>query len=220
MSQKSADLQRLIDCGVIAILRAPTTEQARQLASAVNEGGIVGLEVALTTPGAVPLIRELSGTLGDRARIGAGTVLNARQAHEALEAGARFIASPAYDPQVLQVTLRAGVVAIPGALTPAEILNAWRAGADLVQVFPSASVGPAYFRDLLRSLPHLRLMAVGGVRLRDVAEWIRSGAMLVGVGADLVLDGAVERGDWKAVARRVKDFVTAVQAARAQPPIG
>src|SRR5262245_25551968 len=190
MSDKPQRLKRLTDCGVIAIIRTDSAEKARNIAMAAVDGDVVGVEVTLTTPGALDVMRALHEKLGDRAIIGAGTVLNARQAQDVLEAGATFIVSPAYDPQVLQLSLRSGAISIPGAFTPAEILGVSRAGADLIKVFPSTSVGPTYFRDLLRPLPHLKLIATGGVTLNDAAEWIRSGSVLVGVGGDLVRDNA------------------------------
>ena len=214
MSPKQALLQRLIDTGVIAIIRTDSAEKASGIARAAIEGGVVGVEVTLTTPGAVGLMQRLQEDFADRAVIGAGTVLNARDAKEVLDVGAKFIVSPAFDAQVLQLTLRAGAISIPGAFTPAEILNVSRAGADLIKVFPSTSVGPTYFRDLLRPLPNLKLIATGGVTMNDVEEWIRAGSVLVGVGGDLVRDGAAEKGDWSGISRRAAEFLAAVRRAR------
>lgn len=214
MSDKAANLKRLIDVGVIAIVRTDSYDNAMNIAHAAIEGGAAGVEMTLTTPDAIRAIRELSSSHGAKALIGAGTVMDARQANEVLDAGAKFVVAPVFDPKVVQLTLRAGAISIPGAFTVAEILNASRAGADLIKVFPSTSVGPAYFRDLLRPLPHLKVIATGGVTLNDVEEWIRSGSVLVGVGGDLIPAGALQKQDWKAVTARTAEFVAAVKRAR------
>jgi len=214
MHEKAANLSRLIDCGVIAIIRTHSAGQARGIAMAAVEGGAVGVEITLTTPDGLSIIKELSAKLAGRAIIGAGTVLNATTCKEAIDAGAKFIVSPAFDAQTLSFTLRSGVISIPGAFTPAEILTVVRAGADLIKVFPSTSVGPAYFRDLLRPLPHLKLIATGGVTMDDVEEWIKSGSVLVGVGGDLIPGDAAERGDWQAIADRTASFIAKVKLAR------
>ncbi|HRK31860.1 MAG TPA: bifunctional 4-hydroxy-2-oxoglutarate aldolase/2-dehydro-3-deoxy-phosphogluconate aldolase [Tepidisphaeraceae bacterium] len=214
MHEKATNLQRMIDCGVIAIVRTQSADTARAIARAAITGGAGGIEITLTTPDGLEIIAELSREFGQRCIIGAGTVLNATTCTAALRAGAKFIVSPSYDPQTLQLALKSGAISIPGAFTPAEILTVSRAGADLIKVFPSTSVGPAYFRDLLRPLPHLKLIATGGVTMNDAAEWIQSGSILVGVGGDLIPEGAIERGDWDAVSARTAAFVETVRLAR------
>src|SRR5204862_199135 len=125
----------------------------------------------------------------------------------AIEAGAEFVVSPAFDAEVVAMTLRHGKLSIPGALTPTEILRAWDAGADVVKVFPSTALGPQYFRDLLAPMPQLKLMPTGGVDIRNVGEWIKAGAVCVGAGSSMIPKDLMVRKDWKAISNNARAFV-------------
>lgn len=214
MLDKALNLARLTDCGVVAIIRTDSADRAVQIGLAAAEGGVAGVEVTLTTPDGLSAVKTLCARLGDRAVVGAGTVLNARECGDALEAGAKFIVSPNFDVQVLKLAGRSGAVCIPGAFSPTEILAAHRAGADVVKLFPSTSVGPTYAADILRPLPFLKLMPTGGVTLQNVAEWIKAGVAMVGVFRDLAPAEAVGRADWSEITRRAAAYVAAVKAAR------
>lgn len=212
--RKAAWLARLLDCGVIAVIRAPSRDVAVDIAKACVEGGVVGIEITLPTPGALEAIAACARAFGDSAIVGAGTVMDARAASEALSAGARFIVSPIFDPPSVMLTLRAHAIAIPGAFTPAEIVAATRAGADAVKLFPSTSVGPAYIADLRRPLPWLKVMPTGGVTLRDLPEWLRAGAVAVGAGSDLLQPDLIARKGWSALAARAREYVATVKRVR------
>jgi 2-dehydro-3-deoxyphosphogluconate aldolase / (4S)-4-hydroxy-2-oxoglutarate aldolase len=200
-------LDQLLASGVIAVLRARDVKDLTQVARALGEGGVRALEITLTTPGAVAGIAELSRA-GDDMLIGAGTVLDAAAARSVMDAGARFVVSPVLEPDVIRACKERNIPCIPGALTPTEILGAWRAGASLVKLFPAAAVGPGFVRDLLAPLPFLRVVPSGGVTLESVADWIRAGAAAVSVGSTLL---GAPPGELSA---RARAFVAAVTSAR------
>lgn len=200
-------LDQMLASGVIAVLRARDAKGLTQVARALGEGGVRALEITLTTPGAVASIAELSRA-ADEMLIGAGTVLDAAAARSVMDAGARFVVSPVLEPDVIRVCKERDIPCIPGALTPTEILGAWRAGASLVKLFPAAAVGAGFVRDLLAPLPFLRIVPSGGVTLDSVGDWIRAGAAAVSVGSTLL---GAPPGELSA---RARAFVAAVTTAR------
>ena len=211
---KDETLKRLLDCGIVAVIRAKSKDQLAPIAQALIAGGVLGIEVTTSTPNAIAGIEALANSIGDRAIVGVGTVLDAHTARDAIGAGAQFVVSPILDEEVIATTKRYGKISIPGAFTPTEILRAWTAGADVVKVFPSTSLGPTYFKDLLAPLPQVRLTPTGGVDLKNAGEWIKAGAACLGVGSSLVSKDAVAREDWAAITQAARAFVEAVVAAR------
>jgi 2-dehydro-3-deoxyphosphogluconate aldolase/(4S)-4-hydroxy-2-oxoglutarate aldolase len=208
-------LARLLAGGIIAVVRAPSPDLAVRAVEAVCEGGIEVVELTLTVPGAVSLITELRRRFGDAIVVGAGTVLDAHTAQTCIEAGAQFVVSPILDPATVSSCKAAHVPVAPGALTPTEIVNAIRAGADLVKVFPCAALGGAsYIRSLKAPLPEARLVPTGGVSLQTVGDFIRAGASAVGVGTELVDIGLIASGQAASVTENARRFVSAVRAAR------
>ena len=205
----------MLDSGVVAVIRAKSKEQLKDIALALIEGGVPSIEVTMTTPKAIAGIEMLADTLGDRAIVGVGTVLDASTAREAISAGAQFVVSPVLDPEVIATTRKYGKISIPGAFTPTEILRAWTLGADVVKVFPSTSLGPGYFKDILAPLPQVRLTPTGGVDLKNAGEWIKAGAACIGVGSSMVTKAALEAGDWRAITANARAFTEAVKTARA-----
>ena len=209
-------LKHLIDTGVVAVIRGQSKEQLNGIADALVAGGVVALEVTMTTPKAIAGIEMLADRLGDSALIGVGTVIDPATARDAIAAGAQFVVSPAFDPEIVATTRRYGKISIPGAFTPTEILRAWTAGADIVKVFPSTALGPAFFKDILAPLPQLRLTPTGGVDLKNTPDWIKAGAACVGVGSALLSKDALAKNDWPAITALAKSFVAAVAGARAK----
>src|SRR5918911_399903 len=173
-----------------------------EVAAALVEGGITTLEFTLTTPGAITAIERCRARFGEAVVVGAGTVLDADGARRCLAAGAQFLVSPGLDPNVIAVARDGGALAMPGAMTPTEILAAWRAGADVVKVFPARALGPRYIADVLAPLPDVPLMPTGGVDATNAAEYLRTGAVAVAVGGNLVDPATVARGDWAALTAR------------------
>jgi len=211
---KEEHMRQLADAGVIAIIRANSKDQLMGIAQALIEGGVCGIEVTMTTPKAIAGIEMLADKLGDSSVIGVGTVIDAATAVDAISAGAQFVVSPVFDQQIVAATRRYNKIAMPGALTPTEILSAWTAGADVVKVFPSSAVGPGYLKELLAPLPQLRLMPTGGVDLKNAGEWIKAGAVFVGAGSSLVSKDALAKSDWSSVTVNAKGFVQAIKSAR------
>jgi len=214
MASREQTLARLMECGVVAVIRATSASQLVDIANALVEGGVVGIEVTMTTPKAIAGIEKLADTLGDKIVTGVGTILEPATAADAIHAGAQFVVSPVFNPAVVDVTRRLGKVSIPGAFTATEILTAWSAGADVVKVFPATALGPTFFKDILAPMPFLKLTPTGGVDLTTAADWIKAGAVCVGAGSALVSKAALAKNDWAGIAATAKQFVEVVKAAR------
>lgn len=208
-------LARIHDVGIIPVVRATSPEEALAAVEAIRAGGIPILEITLTVPGAVKIIRELARTLGDQALIGAGTVLDAETARACIDAGARFVVSPSLDIPTIEACRSLNVPVFPGALTPTEIVTAWRAGANAVKVFPAGAVGgAAYLKSIKAPLPQIELIPTGGVSVKSVPDFVAAGAFALGVGADLVNLEALRRGDAASITAKAREYVAAVTAAR------
>jgi 2-dehydro-3-deoxyphosphogluconate aldolase/(4S)-4-hydroxy-2-oxoglutarate aldolase len=202
-------VDRIREIGIIPVVRATSAEEALAAVEAIRAGGISVLEITMTVPGAVKIIRTLTRQLGDEALIGAGTVLDADGARECVDAGARFIVSPALDVETIETCRALDVPIFPGALTPTEVLTAWKAGAAAVKVFPANAVGGAsYLKSLKAPLPQIELIPTGGVSLDNIGAFIRAGALAVGVGADLV------KGEAAAITAKARAYADAVRVAR------
>jgi 2-dehydro-3-deoxyphosphogluconate aldolase / (4S)-4-hydroxy-2-oxoglutarate aldolase len=208
-------LQRVLDTGIVAILRAPSSEQLTNVARALFEGGIDVIEVTFTVPGALEILAAVKKELGNRVLLGAGTVLDPETARAALLAGAEFLVSPALDPDVIRLCNRYDKLVMPGAFTPTEILAAWEAGAGIVKVFPSDAVGPSYLKALKGPFPQIRLMPTGGVNLQTLPEFIKAGACAVGVGSSLVEPQAIREGKFERLRDLAGQYLQAVKLARA-----
>ena len=206
----------MLSAGIVAVIRASSREQLPGIANALLEGGVPAIEVTMSTPKALAGIEALADSLGDRAIVGVGTVLDAHTCRDAIAAGAQFVVSPVLDEEVIATTKRYGKISIPGAFTPTEILRAWTAGADVVKVFPSTALGPGYFKDVLAPLPQIKLTPTGGVDQKNAGDWIKAGAVFVGAGSSLVSKDALARSDWNAITNNAKAFVEAIKAARAK----
>lgn len=208
-------MARIREIGIVPVVRAGSAEEAVAAAEAICAGGIPILEITMTVPGAVETIRELSNRMGDRVLIGAGTVLDADTANRCIDAGARFVVSPSLDVPTIEACRKRGVPVFPGALTPTEVVTAWKAGASAVKIFPANAVGGAsYLKSLKAPLPQVEMIPTGGVSLKTVAEFIAAGAIALGVGADLVDVAALRRGDAKAITEKAREYVAAVRTAR------
>lgn len=208
-------LERIHSVGILPVVRATSADEALAVVEAIRAGGIPILEITLTVPGAIQIIADLSRRLGDQVLIGAGTVLDADDARACIDAGARFIVSPSLDVQTIETCQRLEIPVFPGAMTPTEIVTAWKAGADAVKVFPANAVGGAtYLKSVKAPLPHIELIPTGGVSLKTVPELIAAGAFALGVGADLVDLTALRKGQAESITEKARQYVAAVAAAR------
>ena len=209
--QTVAEVER---AGIVAVIRIKEPEKLRAVVDAISEGGIRALEITMTVPGAVELIRQLAPTLPSGFIFGAGTVVDAETAHRVVDAGAQFIVSPVFRRAVIEACQARDVASMPGCFTPTEILDAWDAGADVVKVFPATTLGPGYLKDIHGPLPHVKLMPTGGVTLDNAGDWIRAGAVAVGVGTSLLDAKAIAASDFKQLRANAERIVANVRAAQ------
>ena len=211
---KQSNLNRVLNGGVVAILRSPSGEMLGEVAQALLSGGVEVIEITFTVPRAHKVLEQVADRLGDKILLGAGTVLDAETARTALLAGAEFIVAPTVNREVIQLCRRYDKMVMPGALTPTEVLTAWEAGADIVKVFPSDFTGPGYLKALLGPLPQVRLMPTGGVNLKTAADFLRAGACALGIGGALADPKAIAARDFAKIESLARQYVEIVRAAR------
>lgn len=214
MDDKEKNLQDIIDCGVVAIVRVGSAQEAVEVCGAIAKGGVKPIEVTMTVPGAIDAIKEFKSAMKGEVLVGAGTVLDPETARAVILAGAEFVVSPNLNLKVIEVCHRYGKIVIPGTLTPTEILTAWEAGADIVKVFPAGALGPRYLRDIKGPFPQIRLTPTGGVNLENTPDFIRAGAVAVSVGTSLVDRKAVSERRYDIITENARKFVEAVKLAR------
>lgn len=207
----------ILQRGVFAVIRLDDLSAALPLAQALAAGGVRGVEFTLTNRDALGVVARVRSEVGEGAAVGLGTVTDAATAGEAIAAGAQFLVTPALDAEAARVAAAAGVPVMMGALSPTEILAAWRAGAELVKVFPARLGGPAFFKDILGPFPQVRLIPSGGVDLQTAASYIKTGASGVAVGGALVNEDLIRRRAWDDLTALARRFVAAVAAARREP---
>jgi 2-dehydro-3-deoxyphosphogluconate aldolase/(4S)-4-hydroxy-2-oxoglutarate aldolase len=214
-------VRRIADEAIVPVIRAATPDLALRAARAVLAGGISIFEITMTVPDAPAVIRALVRELGDRALVGAGTVLSATAAHQCVDAGAAFVVSPGLDPDTVVEAHARGVPAMPGALTPTEVIAAWNLGADLVKIFPVSAVGgPKYLRALRGPLPEVKLLPTGGITAANAAEYLAAGAVALGIGSELIDPVALAEGRDATITERARELRAVVQAARASLSAG
>ncbi len=216
MASRLEDLQKILDVGIIAIVRVATTQEAIDVCGAVARGGVKAIEVTMTVPGAIQAIQEFKKTASKDLLLGAGTVLDPETARAVILAGADFIVSPNLNLDVIKMAHRYDKVVVPGCFTPTEILAAWDAGADIVKVFPAGVVGPQYLKDIKGPFPQIRLTPTGGVTLENTAEFIRAGAACVSVATALVDKKALAEKKFDVISDKARQFIEAVKAGRAK----
>ncbi len=211
---KDKTLSRIMDTGVVAVLRAPSGEILGDVAEALLAGGVEAIEVTFTVPGAHRVLQQVAERLGDKILLGAGTVLDPETARTALLAGAEFVVAPTVNLEVIRLCRRYDKAVLPGALTPTEVITAWEAGADVVKIFPSDLTGPKYLKALHGPLPQVRLMPTGGVNLQTAADFLRAGACALGIGGSLVESKAVAAGDMARIQSLARQYVEIVKRTR------
>ena len=208
-------LDAVLDSGAVAVVRMADSSRLVRLAEALAEGGVTAIEVTMTTPDALAVIGAVSRELGDAVTVGVGSVLDAETTRRAVDAGARYVVSPVFKTEIITESHRLGVPAMTGCFTPTEILAATEAGADTVKVFPADVLGMAFFKGVLAPMPHLKLMPTGGVSLTNAGDWVRAGAVAVGVGSALLDKQAIADGDWATLTQNARTLRQSVEAGRA-----
>jgi len=211
--RKQEILERLRSSGALGIIRVQTSSDLVRIAEALREGGLKCLEITMTTPGALEAIEGSRERLPD-VLMGAGTVLDAVTAREAILAGAQFLVTPTVAPDVIEMAHRYGVPVIPGAMTPTEILACWEAGADMVKVFPASVLGSGYIKAVRGPLPQIPLVPTGGITADNAGDFIKAGAALVCAGGWLVDRSALAQGRYEVLTRKAKSLLEAVRTAR------
>ncbi len=213
---KESQLQRILESGIVAVVRSPNSQQLVEVCRALADGGVSVVEITMTVPNALEVVRQVQQALGDRLLLGAGTILDPETARAALLAGAEYLVAPTVNLDVIRLCRRYDKLVMPGAFTPTEILTAWEAGADIVKVFPADVVGPAFFKALRGPLPQIRVMPTGGVDLKTAAEFLRAGACCLGIGSQLVEPRAVAEGDFDRIRNLARQYVAVVNDTRSQ----
>ena len=215
MRSKQQIIEQLLSPGVIAVVRAKRAEQVVPLAEALVAGGVIAVEITMTTPNAITAIREASARLGERALIGVGTILKPFDCQQALDAGAQFVVTPICRPEFVALSHHANKPVMLGAYTPTEAQLAHEAGADFIKIFPADTLGPKYIKALRAPLPHLKIVPTGGVDLKTIGDFFKAGCVAVGAGSSLISPEILARDDWPALTKLAAEFVRAANDARA-----
>jgi 2-dehydro-3-deoxyphosphogluconate aldolase / (4S)-4-hydroxy-2-oxoglutarate aldolase len=205
---------RIMESGVVAVIRMKDSNRLLKVIEAVRQGGVKCIEITMTVPGAVEIIRQMSKSVSSDILLGAGTVVDEGTANQVIDAGASFVVGPILNLGVVSLCAKRDVAVMPGCYTPTEILSGWNAGADIIKVFPATSLGPKYFKDLRGPFPEIRLMPTGGVTVDNVGEWISAGACAVGVGSDLLDKQAIDEERYEVLTERASRMVKNFLAAR------
>ena len=211
---KETQLRHILDCGIVAVVRSPDSQQLVEAVRALADGGVTVAEITMTVPGALEVLRQVRQALGERVLLGAGTILDTETARAALLAGAEYLVAPTLNLDVIRLCQRYSKLVMPGAFTPTEILTAWEAGADIVKVFPAEVVGPAFFKALRGPLPQIRLMPTGGVDLNTAADFLRAGACCLGLGSQLVEPRAIAEHNFDRIRDLARQYVAIVKSVR------
>lgn len=207
-------LESVINAYAIAVVRLTDSTKLIKVSEAIYEGGVLAIEITMTVPNAIKMIEEASKLIGSYMQIGVGSVLNSETAQEAIDAGAKYVVSPVFKKEIIDIAHKNNVPAMPGAFTPTEIQTAYEAGADVIKVFPADVVGMAFFKGVLAPMPHLKLMPTGGVTLTNAGEWLKAGACAVGVGTALLDKKAIAAGDYKTLTSNAKQLMESINKAK------
>jgi 2-dehydro-3-deoxyphosphogluconate aldolase/(4S)-4-hydroxy-2-oxoglutarate aldolase len=211
---KAKIIERMLNPGVVAVIRADSSEQLMDVARALEAGGVTAMEITMTTPNALTVIEAVVQEMGSRVLMGVGTVLDTETARMAILAGAQFVVTPVMKPDIIALCNRYSRPIVAGAYTPTEALAAHEAGADFIKIFPADGLGPNYIKALKAPLPQLEIIPTGGVSVETAGDFIRAGCAAVAAGGSLVSKEILKSGDWAKLSQVARDMVQAVAAAR------
>ena len=213
---KETQLRQVLEGGIVAVVRSHDSQQLVEVCRALAEGGITTVEITMTVPDALDVVRAVRRALGDRVLLGAGTILDSETARAALLAGAEYLVAPTVNLEVIRLCQRYDKLVMPGAFTPTEILSAWEAGADIVKVFPADVLGPPFFKAVRAPLPQVRLMPTGGVDLNTAASFLEAGACCLGIGSQLIEPKAVAERNFDRIRDLAGKYVAIVKEFRSR----
>jgi 2-dehydro-3-deoxyphosphogluconate aldolase/(4S)-4-hydroxy-2-oxoglutarate aldolase len=215
MNNKRKEIVNKLDFNVaVAIIRLADSTKLIRVCEAIFEGGVKSIEITMTVPNAISVIKESVKKLGDHMLIGVGSVLNAETAKEAIDAGANYVVSPIFKKEIIEVAHKNDVPALPGCFTPSEIQTAFESGADIIKIFPADVLGMAFFKSILAPMPHLKLMPTGGVTLTNAGDWIKAGACAVGIGTALLDKNAIAQENYKLLTNNAQLIMANIEAAK------
>jgi 2-dehydro-3-deoxyphosphogluconate aldolase/(4S)-4-hydroxy-2-oxoglutarate aldolase len=209
-------IDRMLNPGIVAIIRADSSEQLLSAAEALYEGGVTGMEVTMTTPNALQVISDVSKRFGKKVLIGVGSILDTETCRAAILAGSEFVVTPITRPDVIKLCNRYGKPVASGAYTPTEALTAYESGADFVKIFPADQLGPQYIKNILAPMPQLQIIPTGGVTVETAASFIKAGCVALAAGSSLVSKEILKNQDWKKLTAQAAAFVEVVKKARGQ----
>jgi 2-dehydro-3-deoxyphosphogluconate aldolase / (4S)-4-hydroxy-2-oxoglutarate aldolase len=212
--KKETIIEELTKLGAVAVIRMSDSEKLKKVSEAIHLGGVSAIEITMTTPNALAVIENLSKTMGDEIIVGVGSVLDPQTAIDAINAGARFVVSPVFKPDIVETVNKMNVPMMPGAFTPTEIQAAYEKGADIVKVFPADVVGMAFFKAIKGPMPYLKLMPTGGVTLTNAGDWLKAGACAVGVGTALLDKRAIDENNFKKLTENAQILVKSIADGR------
>ncbi len=212
--EKQAVLELVKSLGVLAVIRGPSVELTIKMVGALVSGGVKGIEITYSTPNAEQVVAELDRTFGDEILLGMGTLIETSQAQSAMAAGAKFLVSPVCEPEVVKAMVASGLATMAGALTPTEVLQAYRLGADIVKIFPGSLGGPGYIKALKGPFPYIPMMPTGGVSAENVKDWFAAGVVAVGAGSELCPPQLAKEGKFEEITHRAVEFMKVVSTAR------
>lgn len=204
---KEQIIERLVNPGIVAVVRARSREQVRPLAEALLAGGVTAIEITMTTPEAIEAIRETSDALGSEALIGVGTILDGRTAQQAIDAGAQFVVTPILRPEIVPIAHAAGKPVMLGSYSPTEAQVAHQSGCDFVKLFPADGLGASYIKAIRAPLPHLKIVPTGGVNLETMESFLKAGCAALGVGSSMITKDILDRDDWAQLTANARAFV-------------
>ncbi|MCX6138272.1 MAG: bifunctional 4-hydroxy-2-oxoglutarate aldolase/2-dehydro-3-deoxy-phosphogluconate aldolase [Ignavibacteriales bacterium] len=209
-------LERIAESGVVAVIRMKDTPRLQKVIEAVRNGGVKAIEITMTLPNAVEVIRSMAASKPDDVVLGAGTVTDVETARAVIDAGAQFVVGPILNLDIIRLCKEREIACMPGCYTPTEIFAAWQAGADIVKVFPATSLGPKYLKDIAGPFPLIRMMPTGGVTVENVGEWIAAGAVAAGIGSDLLDKKAIDEGRYEVLTERAARMTENVRIAKSK----
>jgi 2-dehydro-3-deoxyphosphogluconate aldolase / (4S)-4-hydroxy-2-oxoglutarate aldolase len=212
--EKELTLRKIKDLGLLAVIRGSSYDQAIKLVEALVAGGICGIEITYSTPQAAEVVQNLNERFSEQICLGMGTLIEPFQAEEARQVGASFLVSPHCDQELARAMTNTGLVVMLGALTPTEVINAWRLGSDVVKIFPGSLVGPDYIKALRGPFPHIPLMPTGGVSEKNIKDWFKAGSFAVGAGSNLCPKELASQGRFEEITIKAREFFNAVMESR------